>query len=56
MSEHKSPDCPLCGHPPMFVVGGRQAFCGNDDCRALGWDMDATPAENRANAGEIELP
>lgn len=24
--------CPACGHPPCMVVGGAQAFCGNEEC------------------------
>lgn len=55
MTSQKAPDCPLCGHPPMFVVGGSQAFCGNDNCRCLNWDMSKTPAENMADVGEVDL-
>lgn len=55
METAKCPDCPLCGHPPQLVVGSAQAFCGNDECRALLWDPTSTPAENRADMGEVDL-
>jgi hypothetical protein len=35
----KCPDCPLCGHPPVFaLVGGQQTFCGNEACAAWAWN------------------
>lgn len=51
----KSPDCPWCGHPPHFLVGLTQAFCGNADCRCLMWDPSLTPAQNQTNVGEVDL-
>lgn len=51
----KCPDCPVCGHPPMLRVGESQAFCGNDDCTTLSWEMSRTPAENLADATEVDL-
>lgn len=43
----KSPDCPLCGHPPAFVLAGEvQAFCGNETCEAMCWNPSETAAEN----------
>jgi hypothetical protein len=52
----KSPDCPACGHPPKFLVGTTQAFCGNDECNWLAWNPQLTPAENLADAHSVELP
>lgn len=49
------PDCPLCGHPPRFVlVGGVQAFCANDACEAMCWNPSLTAADNRRDAGITE--
>ncbi len=49
------PNCPLCGHPPAFVlVGNVQAFCGNDDCEAMCWNPSLTAAENRRHAVRVE--
>lgn len=35
-------NCPGCGEPPELLIGDRQAFCGNDDCRLLMWDPAKT--------------
>jgi hypothetical protein len=52
-----SPDCPVCGHPPAFVlVGAVQAFCANDACHVICWNPSLTPAENLADRGEVESP
>ncbi len=50
-------NCPGCGEPPPFMLeGGRQAFCGNDDCRFLLWDPTMTRAEMVAEGiHEIDL-
>ena len=49
------PDCPLCGHPPAFVLhGNQQAFCGTLDCAAMCWNPSRTAAENRADHGTGE--
>ena len=46
-----TPDCPLCGHPPMMVFdGGTQAFCGNDDCTLLMWTPTKTLDANLMDA------
>lgn len=42
----RCPLCPLCGAPPALVVGDSQAFCGNDQCRAMNWELLKTAAEN----------
>lgn len=56
MTEIKSPDCPLCGHPPkMAMSGGMQAFCGNDDCDGFCWNPSMTLAENRASSTEVRI-
>ena len=51
MAEILTPDCPLCGHPPMMVFGGgTQAFCGNDNgCPVLTWDPSVSRQDNLAN-------
>jgi hypothetical protein len=50
------PDCPVCGHPPAFVLdGGQQAFCGNDACVALMWNPSKSRADNVRDAGTIDL-
>lgn len=49
-----SPDCPMCGHPPLLVFFS-QAFCGNDECPVFVWDLASTPAENRADAGFMDV-
>lgn len=49
------PDCPLCGHPPAFILRGCvQAFCGNDDCKAMCWNPSCTQAENLADQERME--
>ena len=49
-----TPDCPLCGQPPIKMMGGgTQAFCGNDDCRLLTWDPTKSAEGNLANASEV---
>ena len=41
MSKPLTPDCPLCSHPPKFIVGITQAFCGNDRLLAAVLGSDA---------------
>jgi hypothetical protein len=39
--------CPLCGRLPVVILGfSGQAFCGNDECSILMWDVHATEDEN----------
>lgn len=38
-----APVCPLCGELPQLVISPVQAFCGNDACKALMWDMTQDP-------------
>jgi hypothetical protein len=50
-----APRCPGCDRPPEFALdGGRQAFCGNDDCQVLTWDMTDDPAQFKARAQRVE--
>jgi hypothetical protein len=39
-----------------MVVGYEQAFCGNDDCCALSWDMTKTRNENLDGVNFINPP
>lgn len=51
----KSPDCPVCGHPPKFMFSSVQAFCGNDECNGFTWNPSETPAHQRAHQHHILL-
>jgi len=49
------PSCPVCDQPPLFVLGGgTQAFCGNEECRALSWDPTLSRDELLARENRIE--
>lgn len=49
--------CPGCGQPAELVlVGGGQAFCGNEDCHVFSWDPAKTLAELADDMQQIELP
>lgn len=37
MAESLTPNCPLCGHPPLFGPGDEPASCGNGDCPMISW-------------------
>lgn len=46
--------CPLCDRPPVLVLAsGEQAFCFNDDCDVVLWDMTATIEENLTQVGQV---
>lgn len=45
--------CPICGQLPDLVIGPTQAFCGNDDCRALMFDPSMDGAEQIAGGTEL---
>jgi hypothetical protein len=48
--------CPLCSQPPMWLLGGgRQAFCGTDDCKVLTWDPTMTVDEFISDIHFIDL-
>jgi hypothetical protein len=47
--------CPLCGQPPLILVGERQAFCRTDDCPVFTWDTADTREAFLANANIIDL-
>lgn len=55
MSDILTPDCPECGHPPIFALSAQQAFCGRHDCMAFCWDMTITKARNIAGRSELDL-
>lgn len=57
MDEPKSPNCPMCGEPPLMVMGnGTQAFCRNaDGCPVFTWNPMDTPEEFRRTAKQIEI-
>lgn len=50
-----SPTCPVCQEPPSFVISPEQAFCDNDDCNAITWNMTKTRDENIEAANFIDL-
>lgn len=51
-----TPACPLCGEPPVFLLGGgTQAFCGNDDCTLLTWNPSVSLDANLLDAGFVRL-
>ncbi len=51
MPEVLTPDCPLCGQPPMMVFGGgTQAFCDNDDCTLIFWNPSLSLDDNLLDA------
>lgn len=57
MADILTPNCPICGHPPMMVFGGgTQAFCGNDDCTMLNWTPTLSREDNLNDAQIIQLP
>ena len=56
MSEILTPDCPVCGQPPVMVFGGwTQAFCGNDDCNIVCWDPSKSLDDNLLDVGFVTL-
>lgn len=55
MDTFRAPRCPGCDEPPMMAMdGGHQAFCGNDHCQVLTWDMTDDPAQFKAKAERVE--
>lgn len=48
--------CPLCSEPPMWLLGGgRQAWCGNEDCKVITWNPTLTTDELINNLNFIDL-
>lgn len=45
--------CPVCGQEAQLVISAQQAFCGNNDCRALMWDPSQPAGPQLANPTEI---
>jgi hypothetical protein len=56
-TEPKSPNCPVCGEPPMMVMGGgTQAFCGNvGGCPVMTWNPMDSREEFLRTAEQIEI-
>jgi hypothetical protein len=51
-----TPGCPLCGQPPIWLLGGgTQAFCGNDDCTLLTWNPSLSLDANLLDAKCVRL-
>lgn len=48
-------NCPLCDGAPRFIMSIKQAFCGNDDCRAVSWNMTITALENMEQANFLHF-
>jgi hypothetical protein len=49
-----TPNCPYCDQPPVLLLDeGRQAFCGNEDCKVLCWDTTCTADELEAGRKDI---
>jgi hypothetical protein len=48
--------CPGCGALPLMVISGHQAFCGDNDCKAIQFDMTQPTARFKATALVMELP
>lgn len=57
MVEVLTPNCPLCGGPPLFVMGTDQAFCGNrDGCTLILWNPSLSLDDNLMDAGVVHFP
>ena len=52
-----TPCCPLCGEPPVMVMGcGTQAFCGNgDSCPVMTWNPTESRETFLRTAKQIEI-
>lgn len=55
MSELKCPTCPACGRPPMMAMDVTQAFCVEDDCPVMTWNMTMTKDENLDDANFMDI-
>lgn len=55
MKDVLSPVCPFCGGEPHAAASHTQWFCGTDGCPCLMWNPRVTPAENRRDAGPIQI-
>ncbi len=56
MAEPLTPTCPRCHRPPVILLGGgRQAFCGTDDCEVFTWDPMESAATFEADARPIQI-
>lgn len=55
LARRSCPSCPVCGQPPRLLLHPEQAFCGNDDCRALMWNPSLTAEQNLAEETPVQL-
>lgn len=53
MTDLVCPTCPLCGAPPLVIVGTAQAFCSNANCPAMCWDPSTSLDENLLDAHPV---
>jgi hypothetical protein len=57
MAEILTPNCPLCGQPPLFAFGNDQPFCGNrDNCTLILWNPTLSLDDNLMDAGVVQFP
>lgn len=54
MSKIMQYTCPLCGMYPIMVLGGI-AFCDNEDCKTISWNMSKSLDELLMNAESVNL-
>lgn len=47
--------CPKCGMPPGMALGVETAFCMNEECNAIFWDMTVTAETNLAHEQVVML-
>ena len=53
----KAPVCPGCAQSPDLVLAdGHQAFCGNEKCLVLTWNMFDDPAQYKAKSRIVDVP
>jgi hypothetical protein len=56
MTKILTPDCPVCGEPPLWVLGGgTQAFCGSDECPVFTWNPAQSREHFMATAREVQI-
>jgi hypothetical protein len=57
MSDPQGYLCPGCGQvADLVLVGGGQAFCGNDECHVFCWNPAKSLTELFGNMEQVELP
>ena len=53
------PTCPRCREPAVLLIGGTQAFCGNESCSVLMWnplDPESWTREHVVRLADHEEP